>query len=204
MANIDDRRLALGRVYARAMHGVAAELGEEQTLGEELAALGKAISEVPDFAIFADSPLVGGSDRGTSVENTFRGRVSDLLADSLAVIATKGRLAFLPAIIEAYRQELRERSGVIDAEVVSAVDLSEEMRVALQEAIYKHTGKKAQFTEQVDPTILGGLIVRTAGEKIDTSVATQLRTMSENLSKRASEELIQGTTFTEAATDAAE
>ncbi len=204
MATIDDRQLALGRVYARAMYAVAAEQGEEQQLGEELSALGQAIAGIPEFDLFAGSPLVGASDRDAAVEKTFRGRVSGVLADSLAVISSKGRLALMPAIVEAYRQELRERGGVIDAEVVSAVELTDELRSALRQAIRKHTGKDAEITEQVDPDILGGLIVRTAGQKIDTSVAAQLGKLSESLSRRASEELIRGSSFTEESAEASE
>ncbi len=194
---VDDQQMALGRIYARAMLTVAAERGEEMEFGQELAAVGDALAQVPDFAAFANSPLVEGADRRNALEKVFRGKVSDLLADSLAVVESKGRLAALPAIVAAYREEMRARSGVIDAEVVSAVPISDGLREALTRAIGKRTGKQVQVSTSLDPDILGGLVVRTGDEKIDTSVATRLDRLSDRLAVRASEELISGRSFTD-------
>lgn len=192
---IDDRQMALGRLYARSMLDVAAERGEEEALGEELNALAEAVSLVPEFAAFAASPLVDDDERQRAWDRILRGRVSDLLADSLAVIAERQRLGALPAIVAAYNQGLRDRRGVIDAEVVSAVALTDDLRQALVKALARHTGKTAEISERVDPKLLGGLVVRTGDEKIDGSVATRLSRLASRLSARASEELIQGHTF---------
>lgn len=195
MTPIDDRQMALGRLYARSMLEVAAERGEEEALGEELQALAEAVDAVPEFQTFAASPLVEEDLRREALEQIFRGRVSDLLADSLAVIAERQRLGALPAIVAAYNQKLRDRRGLVDVEVVSAVELTEDLRRALQKALAKHTGKQAEMSESVDPTLLGGLVVKTGDEKIDASVATRLNALSKRLAARATEELIQGRTF---------
>ncbi len=195
--------MALGRLYARAMLEVAVERGEEDQLGEELNSLAAAIADVPSFAAFAASPLVEDDTRRQVVEKVFRDRVSDLLADSLEVIAARQRLGALPAIVTAFNQELRERRGLIDAKVVTATPLTEELRQALKAALASRTGKQAELTERVDPGILGGLIVRTGDEKIDASAAARLNALAARLSARASEELIQGRSYTEStATDA--
>ena len=194
---IDDRQMSLGRLYARAMLDVAVERGEEDQLGEELNSLAAAIADVPSFAAFAGSPLVEDDSRRQVVEKVFRDRVSDLLADSLEVIAARQRLAALPAIVAAYNQELRERRGLIDAEVVTAIPLTDELRQALKQALAARSGKQAELKESVDPSILGGLVVRTGDEKIDASSAARLKALAARLSTRASEELIQGRSYTE-------
>ena len=60
---------------------------------------------------------------------------------------------------------------------------------SLSKAIAKFTGKQPQLIERVDPSILGGLVVEVAGEKIDTSMATQLHDVEAALAQRAAQEL---------------
>ncbi len=195
MANVDERDLAIGRLYAGAMLELAAERGEEDSLAEELHDLVAALNANPELADFLSTPLVEDEHRGAALEKTLRGKASDLLVDSLQVIRKKGRLGKLPAIAEAYRLELRDRRGLVDAEVASAVPLSPGLRNQLTDALRRFSGREPFLVERVDPSLLGGTVVQIAGQKIDTSVARHLRELSDALLDRASREIQSGKAY---------
>lgn len=195
MATVDERDLALGRLYAGALLDLAEASGRADALGEELYEFVRVVGESPELADFLSTPLVEDEMRAATLEKTLRGRASDLFVDALQVIRRKGRLGKLPAIAEAYRLELRDRRGLVDAQVVSAVPLSAQLRTQLTESLRRFSGREPHLVERVDPALLGGTVVKIAGQKIDTSVATHLRELSDALLARASREIQSGKAY---------
>jgi len=194
MARVDERSLALGRVYALAILALAEPQGQSEEVLEELAGLAQLLAGDAELELFFASPLIEEESREEVIEKTFRGRVSDLLVDALQVANRKGRLGQLRAIAEAYRLEYRSLHGMVDARVRTAVPLSPELRERLRAAVARFTGKQPDLTEKVEPSLLGGMIVEVAGKKIDTSVSSRLSQLGAALDRRASEEIQRGST----------
>jgi F-type H+-transporting ATPase subunit delta len=190
MASVDDRDLALGRLYGKAILGLAVERGQADTLLEELQELADALEKRPELGRFLGSPLVDEEDRGRAIETMFRGKASDLLVDALEIVNRKGRLGYLAAIAEGYRLEYRELNGLVDARVRTAVPLTEELRRQIQDAVARFTGKKPFLIEKVDPSLIGGVVIEVGGQKIDGSVASRLHELSEALDVRGSQEIV--------------
>ena len=193
MASVDDHALGLGRLYAKAILDLAEQQGGADELLEELTELARYLESHPELEDLFASPLVEEDARAATIEKVFRNRASDLLVDSLQVINRKGRLGYLRAIAEAYRQELRDRRGLVDAVVRTAVPLNDGLRARLTESIGRFAGRKATLIEKVDPSLIGGMVVEVAGNKIDTSVASRLKGLGAALERRASEEIHRGT-----------
>jgi len=189
MANVDSREAGVAGVYARAMLDLAAAQGQEDDLLAELQELARAVEDDAELATFLASPLVSSEARAEVLERVFRRRASDLLVDSLEVINRKGRLGLLQAIAAAYRDAYRELRGLVDVRVSTAMPLNEAQRAGLSSAVAKLTGKQPRLIERVDPSILGGLVVEVAGEKIDSSLATRLHDVGTALAQRATQEL---------------
>jgi F-type H+-transporting ATPase subunit delta len=189
MPPIDERDLALGKVYAASIFELAEEQGRSDELLGELLDLVAYLDRNPEFDGFLASPLVEEPARAAVVEKLFRGRASDLLVDALQVINQKGRLGKLRAIAAAFRGELRRRRGLVDARVTVAVPLAPEQRESLSRVIARFTGKQPELVERVEPSILGGFIVEVEGQKLDTSVAARLRGVAAALTRRAEREI---------------
>lgn len=194
MANVDSNDLAVGRLYAEAILNVAEESGQGDALLEELDGLVAYLDSKPELEQFFSSPLVDEAARTRVLEEAFRGKASDLLADSLQVISRKGRLHALRAIAEAYRIAYRDRRGIMDVHVRSAVPLSEAQRARLTAALASSTQRTPALIEKVDPSLLGGMVIEIEGRKIDASVASRLHHLSEALLVRASREIHRGST----------
>jgi F-type H+-transporting ATPase subunit delta len=195
MARVDDRELGVGRLYAEAMLGIAEEQGRGDALLEELADLVGYLDRNPQLGDFLASPLVDEHARARVIEELLRGRASDLLVDSLQVIHRKGRLGLLRAVAEAYRRAHRDLRGWVDVNVRSAVPLGEPLRTRLEGALAASTGKKPILAERVDPALIGGMVIEVEGRKIDASVASRLRDLSEALLARASQEIHRGSGY---------
>ncbi len=191
MARVDERQMGLARVYARAILALAEEKGESETLLDELAELARLVEREPAFAEFLVSPLVDVEARGATLERLFRGRASDLLVDTLQVLNRKRRLGLLPAIVHVYRNELRERQGLVDVKVRTAAPLPEPLRDRLRAALGRFTGgKRPELAEAVEPSLLGGIVVEVDGKKLDASLAARLRDLGAALAQRASQEIL--------------
>ncbi len=195
MAKVDDRDLPLGRLYAEAMLRLAEERGQGDALLEELQELVALLDQNPRLDDFLASPLVDGKVRAQVIEETFRGRASDVLVDSLQVINRKGRLAFLRTVAEAYRIAHRDLRGWVEVHVRTAVPLTEALRSRVRNAAAASTGKKPTLAERVDPALIGGIVIEAEGRKIDASVLTRLLEVRDALRNRASEEIISGTPY---------
>lgn len=194
MANVDTDNLGVGRLYAEAILNVAEGSGQGDALLEELNGLVAYLDRTPELGRFLASPLVDEDARTRVIEDAFRGKASDLLVDSLQVINRKGRLDALRAIAEAYRVAYRDRRGIMDVHVKSAVPLSEAQRARLTAALASSTQRTPALIEKVDPSLLGGMVIEIEGRKIDASVASRLHHLSEALLSRASREIHRGST----------
>jgi F-type H+-transporting ATPase subunit delta len=195
MANVDDRDMAVGRLYAEAMLALGEESGQSDALLEELKDLVASLDQNPKLGHFLASPLVDEEGRARVIEELFRGRSSDLLVDSLQVINRKGRLGQLRAIAEAYRTAHRDLRGWVDVHVRTAVPLSAALRARLADSIAAFTGKKPSLIEKTDPSLIGGMVVEVEGKKIDASVASRLRDLSATLLERAEREMHSGRAY---------
>jgi F-type H+-transporting ATPase subunit delta len=195
MASLDDKHLAVARVYSLAILDLAEEQGIADQVGEELQELARYVARNPEFADFLGSPLIDAGERQAALEKILRGRASDLLVDALQVVNRKERMILLPAVAETYRQELRDRRGRVDVQVKTPVELPAALREKLRQAVVHFTGREPDLIERVDPTLLGGMVVQVGDDKIDASVASQLKALSEALFERASQEIVRGTPY---------
>ena len=190
MAGVTVQELSIARVYSRSMLQLAEERGETDSLLEELNALVALLDRDPGFEHYLASPLVDEEDRAPFLERVFRGRASDLLADSLQVVNRKGRLSLLRAIAESYRSEHLVLRGMVEAHVRTVVPLTEPLRERIRAAVARHTGKTPVLIEKIDPSLIAGIVVQIGDEKIDQSLSRRLRELAANLENRATQEIL--------------
>jgi F-type H+-transporting ATPase subunit delta len=101
----------------------------------------------------------------------------------LGLVLSKGRIGYLPQIEENYRRLADELSGVLRAQVTSAVALDEAQQQAIGAGLEKQTGKKVALNVKVDPQLIGGVQAEIGGRLFDGSVRTQLQRIEESLTK---------------------
>jgi F-type H+-transporting ATPase subunit delta len=192
----EERSADLARVWAEALFRVAEEKGVAETVLDQIEQIAGWGATHPEFGRALLSPLASPEERAQGLERIFRGRAHDVLVDFLQVLNRKGRSALLGAVARQYRAVLQAARGVVDVTVASAVALDDAGRERVRSAVRKRTGLEPRLVEKVDPSLLGGLVVRVGDAKYDTSLSTKLERMRHALLERATSEIIQGRTRT--------
>ena len=102
----------------------------------------------------------------------------------MLLLASRGRLALLPDLLEVYRERLMEHRNEMRAEVITATALSPERAAQLQQRLAAATGRVVTMTTKVDASIIGGVVTRIGSTVYDGSVATQLAKVKDRLEQR--------------------
>jgi F-type H+-transporting ATPase subunit delta len=103
--------------------------------------------------------------------------VTGLTANFLQLLVKNRRLFALRDIVSGFRRLLADHRGEVTAEVTSAVPLSEAQTEELKATLKAKTGKTVTLNTTVDPSILGGLIVKIGSRMIDTSIRSKLNAL---------------------------
>lgn len=189
MLAVDEVGVAIAAVYAKALLELAGENDMQEATLQELDELVSYANRDAAFEQFLSSAVVDVDARRGSLEKMLRGKVSDLVLDAVQVLNRKGRLPLLEAVCRQYRLAMEAQQNQLEVTVTSAVPLGDEARESLRQALTRHTGAEAILSEQVDPAILGGMVVRIGDEKVDFSVSTKLQGLRRTLLARASREI---------------
>ena len=115
----------------------------------------------------------------TSLPEALRSLGLDKLTGNfLGVLAQNRRLAELPAMIRAFAAIAAAQRGEVTAEVASAHPLSEDQVASLQEKLKAREGRNVKIRTNVDPDLLGGLVVTIGSKRIDSSIRTRLNSLA--------------------------
>jgi F-type H+-transporting ATPase subunit delta len=162
--------------YASALLDLADERKALDQVSSDLQALRSLIAESEDLRRLLDSPIFTREEQRKAMTAIMeRAGTGELTRRFVLVVAANHRLFALPAMIEGYISELARRRGEITAEVTSARNLSDAQQAALLEALRKAVGGKVQLDLKVNPTLIGGLIVKVGSRMIDSSLRSKLQ-----------------------------
>jgi len=203
MPNSFETAHAVADVYAEALLGEAERRVEADELAEQFGVLVERVRSDKDLAAFLDSAIIGEDQRRESLRRMFgQERLMELLLRLLLVLNNRGRLGVLAAVYEAYCQKLDALRGRQKVRVTTAVALSTDQRRQIQTAISRYIGRQAVLVEQVEPELVGGLMVEVDDRRIDGSVRRQLDDLNKQIRRRAGQELQSGRGFVERSAEA--
>ena len=164
--------------YASSLFEVALETGKVDAIGAALDGFQALIDESADLKRLVLSPVFTAEDQTNAlVALAQKAGLDALVTNFLKVVAGNRRLFALPGMIKAYRQIAAAHRGEVTADVTSAHALTAEQDSELKAALKGVTGKDVTLAVTVDPSILGGLIVKVGSRQIDTSLRTKLSTL---------------------------
>ena len=179
MENSGGIQASLAGRYATALFGLASDEQQVDAVGRSLDSIEQAMTESADFRALVTSPLVSRADAG----KTIRALVPALGLDSitgrfLGVLADNGRFSKLRSVIRIFRELASDARGETKAEVTSAHPLGDDQIAALKTKLKARVGREITLDARVDPSILGGIVVRLGSQMIDASIATKLNTLA--------------------------
>ena len=171
--------------YARALLDVAITESDPDRAEQELAAFVDLVQQNPDLERTFANPVVSAADKRAVVEQILdRLKPATPVGKLIVLLASRGRLALLPDLLDVYRERLMEHRNVLRAEVTTAIPLSPERTSQLQQGLAAATGRVVTMTTKVDSSLIGGVVTRIGSTVYDGSVATQLAKFRDRLEQR--------------------
>jgi F-type H+-transporting ATPase subunit delta len=166
--------------YATALFGLARDARQLDAVGTSLATLRETLRDSEDFRAMTSSPLISREQATGAVAATAAAmRLDPITTNFLGVIAQNRRLGQLPAIIRAFNLLAANHRGETTAEVTSAHPLDDGQVAALKNNLKSRLGRDVAVDLAVDPTILGGLVVKVGSQMIDGSIRTKLNSLAQ-------------------------
>ena len=162
--------------YASALYELAEESGVIDAVVGDLANLQTMINASADFVRFLKSPILSRSDQSKGIAAIAgRAGLAPITVSFLGLVAANRRLSVLPSMTISFRAILADRRGETTAHVTSAIPLSESQTVSLADTLKKAIGRNIDVAAKVDPSILGGLIVKVGSQMVDSSLKSKLQ-----------------------------
>jgi F-type H+-transporting ATPase subunit delta len=167
--------IRLGGIYAQALFELAERSKMLDSVKDDLDAVRNVSIEVRDFGALMVSPYFSTEYKGQIIQKMFGGKLSDLTMDFLMVAVRHNRMMFLAQIIDKFN-ELREiGQGYRIVEVTVTEPMSKEEAKRFSTDMAGALKSKVKLQVSVNPSIIGGTIIRYDGKVIDNSIRGRLR-----------------------------
>jgi F-type H+-transporting ATPase subunit delta len=155
---------------------LAEEKSAIDTVAADLGSLKKMIDDSDDFRRFIKSPVLSRTDQSKGIAAIgASAQLNALTQQFLGLVARNRRLFALPGMIKGFLEILAARRGQATVDVTSAVPLSESQISAIATALKSTAGGSVSVHTKIDPSILGGLIVRVGSRMVDSSLKSKLQ-----------------------------
>jgi F-type H+-transporting ATPase subunit delta len=174
------------RIYATALFDAAKERDALATVRSELAEFVGALREVPELDAVLKNPQLDPRAKVAVLEDLL-GSTHELLRNFLMLLVEKGRADEIDAIQREFEDLCRRDEGILNVELTTAVELSDDERRSIINQIERASGRRVEATSKVDPSLIGGLVLQAGSQLVDSSVRGRLERLRHELTTSARE-----------------
>ena len=175
MAAENAHEAGLAGRYALAVFELAQEERAVEAVARDFASLKQLMAESPDLARLIRAPVFSREEQAAGMSGVLhRMEAGALTRRFILLLASKRRLFALPDIIRAYGKMVSRQKGEMSAQVTSARPLSDDEAAELKSILRAKLSKDVNLETRIDPSLLGGLIVKVGSRMIDSSLRTKL------------------------------
>jgi F-type H+-transporting ATPase subunit delta len=178
VALADDNTIVSGIAgrYASALFSLAQDDRQTDAVADALERFGALVASSPDLELLVKSPVFSAADQLKALDAVLaEANIGGVAANFIRLVATKRRLIFIREMIADYRKLNDAHRGVTRAEATSAIELTDANIAALKESLRAASGgRQIELDMKVDPSIIGGLIVKLGSRMFDGSLKTKL------------------------------
>ena len=176
------KNTVLAKRYAKALFQVGKEGDALDEFSTALADMAKLYADVPEVEDGLTNPLYPQDVREKVMEKLVEAmKVSELMTNFFNLVAQKGRADVLPDIAETFQTLVDDERNVCQGTVVSATKISAKLNDKIKATLEKITGKQVVVTNEIDPSIIGGIVARVGDLLLDGSIKTQLQDLKESI-----------------------
>ncbi len=174
----------IARVYADALFGAAKDRDKLDQIHEQLGEFTDALAENKEMQLFFFSPYFSSTEKQEGIRKAVDGAEPELV-NFLELLADKHRMPVLFRIRRQFDALWAKENRLLGVTVTSAVELDPEVAERIGEEIERQTGNTVELQRQVDPAILGGLVVQVGNMVLDTSIRNRLEKLRKSVASAA-------------------
>jgi len=174
-------KTTIARPYAQAVFETASEESKLTEWSEMLGLLGAVVSDAQMKAVLTN-PKLDTKALTDLILGVCGKALSETGSNLVKVLADAGRLSLVPELYKLYEQLRAEAEGVIEVGVTSAYELSSEQQATISAAMAKRLGRKVEISNDIDDSLIGGMVIRAGDSVIDASVKGRLKEMATQVS----------------------
>ena len=168
--------------YATAVFELAKDSNKLDVLEKDLGEIEAVLGENAEFRDLISSPVYSRDQQAASIGAIAKKMgLSELVANTLGLMAGKRRLFVLPQLVAGLRAMIAEEKGEITADVIAATALNAAQQKDLAASLKASTGKDVKINTTVDESLIGGLIVKVGSKMIDTSIRSKLNALQNTM-----------------------
>jgi len=168
--------------YAKALLELALDQNKIEVIESDMQQVLTVAHEAHDFQVFLNSPLIK-VDKKIEVIKSLFSSFDALSISFMELVANNGREALITEIAQAFLNQLKEHRGIVPVTIISAQKLDAATKEQITSKISAAIKGTLEITEDVDPSLIGGFIVRMGDHQIDASVSNQLNRLKQELVK---------------------
>jgi F-type H+-transporting ATPase subunit delta len=172
---------AVANVYAEALIELAYEKGTPAEILADLKQVGRALKADPRALTFLVAPHIKRDAKKQMIDHAFGGKVAEIVTNFMKVLVDKGRQGLLPVLVDRFEALYHDRQGETVVNIKAAVPLEDRERDRLKQSLKRRLKREIILEERVDPTLLGGLVIRVDDTVVDGSLRHRLATLAGRL-----------------------
>jgi F-type H+-transporting ATPase subunit delta len=172
----------IAQVYARSLFEVAEERDQIDLVRDELGQLADALAESRELELFFFSPYFSTEEKKQGLDKAVVG-ADEIVRNFLAVLIENHRMPALMRIRREYDRLWREANQLLPVQVTSAVELDAAVTRQIGEEIGRQTGRKVELSSNVDPDVLGGIVLRVGNSILDASIRSRLERLRKQVAR---------------------
>lgn len=164
--------------YATALFDLALEEKALDQVRADLDRFDELVAGSADLSRLVRSPVFTADEQVKALEPILKqAGIAGIAANFVKLVASNRRLFAIRGIIKAFRALVAKHKGEVTANVTVAEPLSDQHLAALKSTLNAVTGKDVDLQVEVDPAIIGGLVVKLGSRMVDTSLRTKLNSI---------------------------
>ncbi|MGN0614402.1 MAG: ATP synthase F1 subunit delta [Porcipelethomonas sp.] len=169
----------VGKLYAQALFELSLEAENIEEIHKDINECRKIFDDNPELTALLDSPVILREEKQTVIDKIFGSEGT--VRDFICLVTDKNRINYFGKMTDAFNQHYNEYKNIAEMTVVTSVPLSAGARKKLLKKLEEKSGKTVILKEEVDPSIIGGVILRVGNSQIDSSVKGRLETLAQQL-----------------------
>ena len=170
-------------VYAKAMFDVSEEMGKTDEVLKQFSSAIKTVRGNHELFTVITSPVVKADDKKDIIQKVFEGTMEQYLINFIKILIDKNKIFLINDIFNRFSNMVDEKHTIERGIVVSAIKLGDEEISKLEESLSKKFSRIIELENKVDPSIIGGILVRVGNKEIDGTVKGKMKGLNKELSK---------------------